>query len=261
AIRVPFIVRYDRLGRGGRAEDRLVTNADVAPTLAALAGVPRPRSEGRDLRPLLAGRQARWRTSVLLENQGGLWANDAMPSYCGVRSDAGKYVLYDSDEEELYDLADDPYELENRVADRDYRADRRLGLATVRRLCFPTPPGYQPAKLCSLRGSARPTTIAGTRRADYVCSRSLRDRIYTAGGADTVYAAAASVSDLARATFTPGAPWAKGGRVATGSGNDRVLARNGRNDAVDCGAGSDVLVADRFDAHNGCEVVRFPFRR
>jgi Ca2+-binding RTX toxin-like protein len=44
--------------------------------------------------------------------------------------------------------------------------------------------------------------------------------------------------------------------VFGGGGNDRILSRDGRLDAVRCQAGYDVVVADRRDRVHGCELVR-----
>ena len=73
SIRVPLVVRYDRLTDGrGRSDEHLVSNADLAPTLADLAGARHPRVEGASLLPLLEQRPApAWRGSMLLENGAG----------------------------------------------------------------------------------------------------------------------------------------------------------------------------------------------
>ena len=261
SIRVPFIVRYDRLAGARRVDGRLVTNADLAPTLADLGRAKRPPTEGRSLGPLLAQQATGWRSAVLLENQGGLWADDPMPSYCGVRLADMKYVLYNSGEEELYDLAVDPFELQNRAADAGAESRRLVGLAAVRKLCFPTPPGYRPAKLYTVRGGMRPGTIKGGPGVDHIRSRSLRDTIVAGAGNDTVDAQSLEVQGLARATFTLRSPLGPGGRIYGGPGHDRINVRNGRRDVTRCGKGNDLVVADRFDRRFGCEGVRYPYRR
>lgn len=262
SIRVPFIVRYDRLlGGVARVEDRLVSNADLAPTLAALAGVRRPAVEGRSLRPLLANTGSTWRNAILLENQGGMWAYDAMPAYCGVRFSDWKYVLYASGEEELYDLALDPFELDNRAGAPAYENRRLEGLAAVRRLCFPAPPGFQPAKLFTLRGSSTSGTLLGGGGDDVIRSIGRRDVIRAGAGSDAIHAQAARLDRLAQATFSLRKALGPGRRIHGGPGNDRINTRNGYRDVVRCGAGQDVLVAERFDVWSGCERVRLPYRR
>jgi hypothetical protein len=261
SIRVPFVVRYDRmLGGAPRVDGRLVTNADLAPTLADLGQAKRPPTEGRSFGPLLAQEATSWRSAVLLENQGGLWAEDGMPSYCGARFADMKYVLYNSGEEELYDLAVDPFELQNGAADAGDEGRRLEGLAAVRKLCFPTPPGYRPAKLYTLRGGTRAGRIMGGSGVDHIRSRSLRDTIEAGAGNDTIDAQSLEVQGLARATFTLRRPDGPGGRIYGGPGHDRINARNGRRDVIRCGKGNDLVIADRFDRLSGCEDVRHPYR-
>ena len=65
--RIPLVVRGPGI-RPGSKIDALVTNVDLAPTFAALAGLP-PRDEwdGRSLRPLLVGEDVAWRDSIPIE--------------------------------------------------------------------------------------------------------------------------------------------------------------------------------------------------
>ncbi|MCA1727743.1 MAG: sulfatase-like hydrolase/transferase [Actinobacteria bacterium] len=138
-IRVPMIIRYDRLGLSPRTEDRLVLNVDVAPTLAALSGITLPRPEGRDLGPVLHGSGGRWRTDFLIEHRQdeGVFT---LPSYCAVRDERFLYVRYFTLEEELYDLRADPSELRNVARDPPYRAERDRLRQRLRELCDRPPP-------------------------------------------------------------------------------------------------------------------------
>jgi hemolysin type calcium-binding protein len=45
--------------------------------------------------------------------------------------------------------------------------------------------------------------------------------------------------------------------IRAGSGDDRVSSSNGVADSVDCGGGTDRVVADRSDRLSGCETVRY----
>jgi len=71
--RVPFVVRYPRLGTPGSVRGDAVLNLDVAPTLAELAGVAPPDPvDGASIVPLLAGQTPpSWRTDYLLESWRG----------------------------------------------------------------------------------------------------------------------------------------------------------------------------------------------
>ena len=130
-IRSPFLVRYPRRVKAGSRVTDLVILQDIAPTLIQLAGgTPGPQIQGRSLLPLMAGRRAGWRTSFLIE----YWAENAMPwlvgmTYKAVRTDRYKYIRWvnrarDGELDELYDLAKDPYEINNVVKRPAYRPTR-----------------------------------------------------------------------------------------------------------------------------------------
>ena len=68
SIRIPMVIRYDPLTPQSRVDLHLVSNVDIAPTLADLAGIPAPGAEGLSLVPLLEGQHPSWRTSLLLEH-------------------------------------------------------------------------------------------------------------------------------------------------------------------------------------------------
>ncbi len=123
--RTPFLVRMP--GVRPHQERRLVSNVDVAPTLADLAGIPVPAPvDGRSLVPLLSGRPpSTWRSGVLLEYAGasgpeaGEEASNsqapkqAVPAYWAIHTADHLYVELATGERELYDLRRDPFELEN----------------------------------------------------------------------------------------------------------------------------------------------------
>lgn len=120
-IGTPFLVRYP--GTLGRADERLVSNVDIAPTIADLAGVrPDPPADGLSLVPVLDGASGvPWRSGVLLEYVG----DEKVPSWWAVRTSGFVYVELATGERELYDLAGvlgppDPYQLENRAGDPAY---------------------------------------------------------------------------------------------------------------------------------------------
>jgi N-acetylglucosamine-6-sulfatase len=139
SIRVPLVVRYDALGVVPHVDDRLVLNIDLAPTIAAAAGVTPPSVlDGQDLRPLLgdAG-PVDWRSVFLIEHLG-----PRPPTYCAVRTKGFAFVAYRTGEEELYHLATDPFELGS-DPDRYPRKHHSL-LQRLRDLCDPPPPGFVP---------------------------------------------------------------------------------------------------------------------
>ena len=258
SIRVPLVVRYDRRVARARTERALVSNLDVAATIAAAAGV-RFRGEGRSLLPFLRDREPRggWRERVLIESMGGESRTDRIPTYCAVRSQRHMYVLYGTNEEELYDLREDPDQLENLARRREHAADVADGRRAVRRLCFPPPPGFEPAALCTLRGTRGADRLVGGPADDAVCPRGGRDRVRTETGNDTVFAGARDVGGQSTATFRPAAHGAPGSRIRLGPGADRAYVLNGLRDLVTCGEGRDRVIADRFDVvARDCERVQ-----
>jgi arylsulfatase A-like enzyme len=140
AIAVPFVVRFDAVIDEPRTDDGLVLNIDLAPTFVAAAGADAPSMEGRSLFPLIRGDRSPWRRAFLIEHIGE--GPNGAPTFCAVHTDRYVLVRYQTREEELYDLARDPRQLENRVDQARYRTVRRDLLASLRRLCDPAPPGY-----------------------------------------------------------------------------------------------------------------------
>ena len=115
SVRVPFIVSYPEVIERGRVIDELVSSLDVMPTILDFAGVPIPEGlEGKTLRPLLMNKQNRLREEVFSEACGvaGLGIGHRM-----VRTRRWKYMLSDVNEEALFDLESDPYELNDLLDD------------------------------------------------------------------------------------------------------------------------------------------------
>jgi arylsulfatase A-like enzyme len=94
--RVPFIARYPRLGATASTHDQPVLNLDVAPTLAALAGVALTTAvDGESLVPLLAGGTPPWRTDYLLESA-RTTCNDSL-SFSALPADGDQVRLFYGD--------------------------------------------------------------------------------------------------------------------------------------------------------------------
>ena len=114
----------------GSTTDKLVLNTDLASTCAELAGTTFA-DDGRSLLPLFRGESSPWRTSILLEGYEG----DELPaSYQALVTESHKYVEYDNGEKELYDLVDDPYEMESlhESADPAFLDDLKARLEALR---------------------------------------------------------------------------------------------------------------------------------
>jgi N-acetylglucosamine-6-sulfatase len=121
-IKLPFVVRYPPLVEQARVESNLVLNVDIAPTIAQLADIePAHEVNGISIAELLSDASVAWRDSVLIEHwPGEEGLSSEIPYFESIRTAEWKYVRYETGEEELYNLATDPFELENLVGDPKY---------------------------------------------------------------------------------------------------------------------------------------------
>ena len=146
SIRIPIVLRYDPITAplAGTSESRLAVNVDVAPTFADAAGVPAPGAQGMSLLSLLSAGGGAWRTEFPLEHLQVLSSTSPtpVPSFCGVRTTQYKYVEYVTGEREFYDLAADPYELQNQVNNPTYASEIATLHTDMLNLCSPPPPDW-----------------------------------------------------------------------------------------------------------------------
>jgi arylsulfatase A-like enzyme len=150
AIHIPFVVRYDPLTDGTPDTTHIVGNVDIAKTITDVVGIdPTPGCptplyrggpcsgdlEGRTLVPALSGNvpQGTWREYFLIESHRA----------CGVRGRQWVYVKWNTNEEELYNLAADPYQLTNLMdgsLTRQQRNKHDVMYAKAVDRCDPLPP-------------------------------------------------------------------------------------------------------------------------
>ena len=132
-IHVPLIVSGPGVP-AGRTVSQLTSNIDLCPTFETLAGVPVPATvDGHSLAALWHGQQPTgWRQAILIEHHGpddtpgDPDAQNAMhadpPSYEAVRTASALYVRYANGDQEYYNTATDPSELDN-LASKGIPAD------------------------------------------------------------------------------------------------------------------------------------------
>ncbi|GHU99498.1 acetylglucosamine-6-sulfatase [Bacteroidia bacterium] len=121
SLRVPMII-YDPRTGVHRDVDRMVLNLDIAQTILGFCGVAAPPTmQGEDLSPCATKEGGRiTRESFLCEH---LWNNPKIPASEGIRTREWKYFRYrDFAREELYNLRNDPWEMNDLAGDPKCKA-------------------------------------------------------------------------------------------------------------------------------------------
>jgi arylsulfatase A-like enzyme len=114
SVRVPLIVRGPGV-EAGRTLSRLITNADLLPTLLDLAGRKPPDNiDGRSFASLLGpdAESQPWRNAIPLESRHAV-RNSGVPAFGAIRTERYKWIEYENGTRALYDLDNDPHELTN----------------------------------------------------------------------------------------------------------------------------------------------------
>jgi len=154
----PLFIRVP--GGENRVESRLVSNVDLAPTIADLAGAPITgrKPDGRSLVTLLTDPEVAWAEGILMERHSG----DRPSIFYAAQNTRYMYSEYGNGDLELYDMVADPYQMRNVVADPAYaaaRAEMVALLATLRAGGLPPMPTATPSPTATLPGgpTATPT--------------------------------------------------------------------------------------------------------
>lgn len=136
SLRVPLLIAGPGVPRGTRYDP--ITTVDLAPTIAALAGIdPMPSADGIDLTPVIEGGDRGWNRPVVTEgilgDYPGSTSRDGFETALntrGIRLGRWKLTEYSTGESELYDLGSDPLELENLASDPEF-ADVLAGIRAL----------------------------------------------------------------------------------------------------------------------------------
>lgn len=116
SVKVPFALRYPALVPTPYIEDRLVSNIDIAPTIYELSDTPIPGTvDGMSMVKLLNG-TGDWRDHILLE----AWPDRG--HWTAIHTGQYVYIETDNDLSEFYDLAVDPYQMDNMINDPSYQS-------------------------------------------------------------------------------------------------------------------------------------------
>lgn len=122
SVRVPFLVRWP--GLGARRVKEQIDAPDIMPTLLGLCELPVPETvEGRDLSPLLRGEDMEVDDAVVLScicPFGEYTRDNGGREFRGIRTDRYAYVRSLDGPWRLYDLREDPYQLEDLCGRPEY---------------------------------------------------------------------------------------------------------------------------------------------
>jgi len=120
SVRVPLIV-FDPRQKKQEDSDALALNIDVPATILDLANIEQPKTwQGKSLMPIATNSTKNFqRDTVLIEH---IWEFENIPPSEGIRTKDWKYFRYVNDQsvEELYDLNDDPKEINNLAVNTKY---------------------------------------------------------------------------------------------------------------------------------------------
>ncbi len=117
SIKVPLIIRGPNIP-ANQNRNHIVANVDLAPTILELAqATPTRVQDGRSFMSIIANPLASWRTAVLLHSEFRSNRN-----YRGVQTLQYVYVEQAaSTEKEIYDLTNDPYQLQSQHMNPAYQ--------------------------------------------------------------------------------------------------------------------------------------------
>lgn len=121
SLRMPLLMKWPAKIKEGSRIKELTQNIDYAPTMLDVAGVRIPYSiQGESILPLLEERQVDWRRSIYYEYFEEPGPHN-VPKHRGVRTARYKLIHYYTRMEwELFDLQEDPQEMNSLYGNRKY---------------------------------------------------------------------------------------------------------------------------------------------
>ena len=124
SFRTPLLIRYPHAIEAGSVNSDLVQNIDFAPTVLGIAEVNIPEDmQGLSLLPLFKGDNASWRDALYYHYYEYPGIHMVKRHY-GIRTNRYKLIhfYYNIEAWELYDLENDPKELNNVYGNSEYKA-------------------------------------------------------------------------------------------------------------------------------------------
>lgn len=131
SVKIPLVMRLPQVLPASERRSEIVNLVDLSQTmLEAMGGSPLPHADGRSFWSLAKDASAPWVNETYSE-----YCTDTVPYWTGgravqqrmIRSGRWKLIAYDNEPLQLFDLQDDPDELEN-LAEKTQHADLRNSL-------------------------------------------------------------------------------------------------------------------------------------
>ena len=122
SLKTPFLIRYPKEIPAGSEVNALIQNLDYAPTFLDYANLKIPEEmQGESFRKIVSNESGEWRDAIYYTYYEYPSVHMVKRHY-GIRTDRYKLIhfYYDIDEWELFDLQNDPNEMNNIYSDPKY---------------------------------------------------------------------------------------------------------------------------------------------
>tara|TARA_R110001592_G_scaffold105385_3_gene296297 strand:- start:57708 stop:59069 length:1362 start_codon:yes stop_codon:yes gene_type:complete len=114
SVRVPMFINWDKLKVNTHESDALVSSTDILPTILNIAGLPIPEYlQGKSILPILRDPATVVNDFIASESVGV--GGKVGTGHRMIRSTEWKYIITDNNVELLFNLSEDPYELDNLI--------------------------------------------------------------------------------------------------------------------------------------------------
>ncbi|EAQ99680.1 sulfatase [Maribacter sp. HTCC2170] len=139
SFKTPLLIKWPNKIAPGTTEDEMVQNLDFAQTFLEAAGVTAPQDmQGESLVPLLKGQKEKWDRDAVYYHYYEYPAEHAVKRHYGIATKEFKLIhfYYDVDVWELYDLENDPQEMNNVYDNPEYAStakEMKLKMDEVRK--------------------------------------------------------------------------------------------------------------------------------